>query len=148
MFFYLNRGCILGLALPADVDILAESDNPTLCGWFHCNARSPLQVMQCRSYIRFPAWRRDVVFLHRFHEPFCHSITLGLLIARCCGTSDSKLSIMNHMFSQLCANRYLSATAGWTVPVLYRQSVFYRSNIIPCTCRFIMLRTTANNSES
>ena len=33
------------------------------------------KVMQCRSYIRFQH-ERDVVFLHRFHEPFCHSITL------------------------------------------------------------------------
>ena len=31
--------------------------------------------MQCRSYIRFQH-ERDVDFLHRFHEPFCHSITL------------------------------------------------------------------------
>ncbi len=33
------------------------------------------KVMHCRSYIRF-RHERDVVFLHRFHEPFCHSITL------------------------------------------------------------------------
>lgn len=33
------------------------------------------KVMQCRSYIRF-RHERDVVFLHRFYEPFCHSITL------------------------------------------------------------------------
>ncbi|KEL88192.1 hypothetical protein AC24_4904 [Escherichia coli 8-415-05_S3_C2] len=34
----------LKLTLPADVDILAESDNPTHCAdGFHCNARSLLQ---------------------------------------------------------------------------------------------------------
>ncbi|ESU76482.1 hypothetical protein WRSd3_04285 [Shigella dysenteriae WRSd3] len=31
------------------------------------------KVMQCRSWFRH---ERDAVFLHRFHEPFCYSITL------------------------------------------------------------------------
>ncbi|SQM09359.1 fimbrial protein [Escherichia coli] len=39
-----RQGLYLKLTLPADVDILAESDNPTHCAdGFHCNARSPLQ---------------------------------------------------------------------------------------------------------
>lgn len=42
------------------------------------------KVMQCRSYIRF-RHERDVVFLHRFHEPFCHSITLRATDCRCAG---------------------------------------------------------------
>ena len=42
------------------------------------------KVMQCRFYIRF-RHERDVVFLHRFHEPFCHSITLRATDCRCAG---------------------------------------------------------------
>lgn len=42
------------------------------------------KVMQCRSYIRF-RHERDVVFLHRFYEPFCHSITLRATDCRCAG---------------------------------------------------------------
>ncbi len=39
-----RQGLYLKLTLPADVDILAESDNPThYADGFHCNARSPLQ---------------------------------------------------------------------------------------------------------
>lgn|SRR5699024_8335465 len=39
-----RQGVYLKLTLPADVDILAESDNPTHCAdGFHCNVRSPLQ---------------------------------------------------------------------------------------------------------
>ena len=39
-----RQGLYLKLTLPADVDILAESDNPTHCAdGFHCNVRSPLQ---------------------------------------------------------------------------------------------------------
>lgn len=39
-----RQGLYLKLTLPADVDILAESDNPThYVDGFHCNARSPLQ---------------------------------------------------------------------------------------------------------
>lgn len=41
---YFQTGVYLKLTLPADVDILAESDNPTHCAdGFHCNVRSPLQ---------------------------------------------------------------------------------------------------------
>lgn len=40
----ISRQGYLKLTLPADVDILAESDNPTHCAdGFHCNVRSPLQ---------------------------------------------------------------------------------------------------------
>ena len=42
------------------------------------------KIMQCRSYIRF-RHERDVVFLHRFHEPFCNSITLRTADCRCAG---------------------------------------------------------------
>lgn len=39
-----RQGVYLKLTLPADVDILAESDNPAHCAdGFHCNVRSPLQ---------------------------------------------------------------------------------------------------------
>ena len=39
-----RQGLYLKLTLPADVDILAESDNPTYSAdGFHCNVRSPLQ---------------------------------------------------------------------------------------------------------
>ena len=43
-----RQGLYLKLTLPADVDILAESDNPThYADGFHCNARSPLQGLYC-----------------------------------------------------------------------------------------------------
>lgn len=41
------------------------------------------KALQCRSHIRF--WHeRDVVFLHRFHEPLGHAVTLWT--AHCCCT--------------------------------------------------------------
>lgn len=42
------------------------------------------KVMQCRSYIRF-GYERDVVFRHRFHELFCHAITLEATDCCCAG---------------------------------------------------------------
>ncbi|EZJ60829.1 hypothetical protein AC95_2196 [Escherichia coli 2-052-05_S4_C2] len=40
---YFQTG-VVKLTLPADVDILAESDNPThYADGFHCNAQAPLQ---------------------------------------------------------------------------------------------------------
>lgn len=42
--FISRQGLYLKLTLPADVDILAERDNPThYADGFHCNIRSPLQ---------------------------------------------------------------------------------------------------------
>lgn len=77
--------------------------------------------MQWRSYIRF-RHERDVVFLHRFHELFCHYITLRAQAA-IVQDPDSTLwrTVVFHELYK--PNRYRSAT-GLAVPNLYRQRVF------------------------
>ena len=118
-----RQGLYLKLTLPADVDILAESDNPThYADGFHCNARSPLQgyampfLHSVSARTRFnlhSSFSRTVL-------PFHYSEGYWLPL---CRASDSALW-RTAVFHALCTlNRYLSAT-GWTVPVLYRQSVF------------------------
>ncbi len=48
------------------------------------------KVSQCCSHIRF--WHeRDIVFFHRFHEPFGHAITLWTA-HRCCAGLQIQLS--------------------------------------------------------
>ncbi len=54
-----RQGVYLKLTLPADVDILAESDNPTHCAdGFHCNVRSPLQDYAMPFLHSVSAWTR------------------------------------------------------------------------------------------
>ena len=70
---------------PAAAGILSESDIPARwAGGFIVMRERCCKVSQCCSHIRF--WHeRDIVFLHRFHEPFGHAITLRAAHRRCAG---------------------------------------------------------------
>ena len=71
-----RQGVYLKLTLPADVDILAESDNPTHCAdGFHCNVRSPLQDYAMPFLHSVSAWTRCSL-PSSFSRTVCHSITL------------------------------------------------------------------------
>ena len=68
------------------------------------------KVLQCCSHIRF--WHeRDIVFFHRFHEPFGHAITLRAA-HRCCAGLQIQLSLRTSAFhTRYTLNRCPSATA-------------------------------------
>lgn len=118
-----RQGGYLKLTLPADVDILAESDNPTHCAdGFHCNVRSPLQDYAMPFLHSVSAWTRCSLpssFSRTFLQ-FHYSEDCWLPLCRAPDSTLWRTAVFHALYT---LNRYLSAT-GWTVPVLYRQSVF------------------------
>lgn len=74
---YIKTVVYLNLMSPVDADIPSVKDSPAhYADGFHVMFDHHCKVMQCRSYI-WSEYERDVIFFHRFHEPF----SLGLLTA-------------------------------------------------------------------
>lgn len=57
-------------------------------------------VLQCRAHIRF--WHeRDVVFLHRFHEPIEHAVTLWTTHCSCSGFQIQLSGELTHVMRRI-----------------------------------------------
>ncbi len=94
------------------------------------------KVMQCRSYIRF-RHERDVVFLHRFHEPFCHSIALR---ATDCHRAGLQIQLPGELpcFMSSISRTVISQPLDWPFRSFIAKAFFYRSWHHILHCRFIV----------